>query len=210
MAPKEEKTAKQIIKRTALKMFAEKGIEGVSVRDISKSSKQNISQISYYFESKEGLYKTIIKEHSLVISEKIHKVILNLSTKKITAMQFEKEMKKFIAIFVDMRLENPHIAKIMQRETLEGMPFSKDIHNETIKPLVSLLEDFMKRAQKSKIVRNDFPIKVFFILLTESIWGFMAKKECKWDLMTKTYNFPKDRNLFIDSIYQIFFKGILK
>ncbi|MCK6597745.1 MAG: TetR family transcriptional regulator [Bdellovibrionaceae bacterium] len=210
MTPKEELSTRELIKAKALKLFAEKGIDGVSVREIAKETGQNISQISYYFESKEGLYRTIIKDHSQVISQKIHDVILNLKDEKLTPSHFEAEMKKFIAIFVDMRLQNPHISRIMQRETLDGMPFVKDIHNETIKPLVGLIESIMEKSQKMNIVKKDVPVRVFFILLTESIWGFMAKKECKWDLMAKTCNFPKDRDLFIENVYNIFFKGILK
>lgn len=205
----EENSAKSVIMEKSLRLFADYGIEGVSVRDIAKESKQNVSQISYYFGSKEGLYQAIIKEHSLLISSKIHKVIQGLSAEDLNEILFEREMKKFISIFVDMRLENPYIAKIMQRETLEGMPFAKEIHNESIKPLVVLLESIMKKAQQKKIIKKKIPIKVFFILLTESIWGFMSKKECKWDLMANTFVFPKDRIKFIQSIYEIFFKGII-
>ncbi len=205
----EEKSAKNIIMQKSLRLFADYGIEGVSVRDIARDSNQNVSQISYYFGSKEGLYQAIIKEHSLLISSKIHQVIQSLSAVDLNESLFENEMKKFISIFVDMRLENPYIAKIMQRETLEGMPFAKEIHNDSIKPLVALLESIMRKAQRKKIIKKNIPIKVFFILLTESIWGFMSKKECKWDLMANTFVFPKDRVKFIQSIYEIFFRGII-
>lgn len=209
MTPKEELNAKQIIMKTALKLFAEKGIDGVSVREIAKESDQNISQISYYFESKEGLYKAIIKEHSEHISQRIHQVIQEFSTDGLNQSQFEKQMKNFIAIFVNMRTQNPHIAKIMQRETLEGMPNVKDIHNEIVHPLMALMDDYMKKAKKNKIVKSDINTQIFFVLLTESIWGFMAKKDCKWSVLDSSFKFPRDYDLFIDAIYKIFFKGIL-
>lgn len=209
MTPKEELNAKQIIMNTALKLFAEKGIDGVSVREIAKESGQNISQISYYFESKQGLYTTIIKEHSEHISNRIHQVIQEFSTEGLNQSQFEKQMKNFIAIFVNMRTQNPHIAKIMQRETLEGMPHVKDIHNEVVQPLVALMDDYMKKAKKNKIVKADVNSQIFFVLLTESIWGFMAKKDCKWNVLDAAFKFPRDYDLFIDAVYKIFFKGIL-
>lgn len=209
MTPKEELNARQLIMQAALKLFADKGIDGVSVREISKESGQNISQISYYFESKEGLYKTILKEHSLQISQKVHHVIQEFSSENMNLSQFERQMKNFISIFVNMRLENPDIAKIIQRETIEGMPHVKEIHNETIKPLAALMENFMNQAKKNKIVKKDTDERVFFILLTESIWGYMTKRECKVSLLTSSFKFPKDQSLFVDTVFNIFFKGIL-
>lgn len=41
----------------AEKLFAEKGFEGTSTREISKAANVNISMISYYFGSKEKLYE---------------------------------------------------------------------------------------------------------------------------------------------------------
>lgn len=210
MIIKEELSAKNKIMVTALKMFADKGIDGVSVREISKKSGQNISQISYYFKSKEGLYKTIIKEHALVVSQQIKQIVQSLNHDGLSKNEFEREMRQFVSIFVTLRIENPHFAKIMQRETLEGMPFAKEVHNETMKPLSMMMESFMDKAKKNKIVKKETPVNVFFILLTESIWGFMAKRDCDWNLMGKTFNFPKDKELFIECVYQIFFKGILK
>lgn len=209
MTPKDELNARQLIMKAALKLFADKGIDGVSVREISKESGQNISQISYYFESKEGLYKTILKEHSLLISQKVHNVIQEFSSENMHLTQFEKQMKNFISIFVNMRLENPDIAKIIQRETIEGMPNVKEIHNEAIKPLAGLMENFMNQAKKNKIVKKDTDERVFFILMTEAIWGYMTKRECKVSLLASSFKFPKDQNLFVDTVYNIFFKGIL-
>ncbi len=60
---KVEQTAKLGILNAARTLFAKKGFEAVSVREIAKESSQNISMISYYFGSKEGLYKYILSDH---------------------------------------------------------------------------------------------------------------------------------------------------
>ena len=46
-------------------LFAEHGIEGVSVRDISSKAGLNVSLVSYYFGGKEGLYKAVIEDHAI-------------------------------------------------------------------------------------------------------------------------------------------------
>jgi AcrR family transcriptional regulator len=43
------------------KLFAEKGFDATSTRDIAKSAGVNVSMISYYFGSKEKLFEEIFK-----------------------------------------------------------------------------------------------------------------------------------------------------
>jgi AcrR family transcriptional regulator len=45
----------------AEKLFAEKGFEGTSTREIAKAANVNISMISYYFGSKEKLYEKLVE-----------------------------------------------------------------------------------------------------------------------------------------------------
>ena len=46
----------------ATPLFAEKGFNGVSVREIAGFAGVNVSMISYYFGSKEGLYAAVLNE----------------------------------------------------------------------------------------------------------------------------------------------------
>ena len=47
---------------TATRLFAEKGLYGVSIRELSAEANVSISMISYYFENKDGLYASVLKE----------------------------------------------------------------------------------------------------------------------------------------------------
>lgn len=60
--PKEEKEkSKQRILISATKLFAQKGYNGASVREICKDAHANICMISYFWGGKEGLYRGIIE-----------------------------------------------------------------------------------------------------------------------------------------------------
>jgi TetR/AcrR family transcriptional regulator, regulator of cefoperazone and chloramphenicol sensitivity len=52
---------RQRIVDTSLRLFAEHGFKGVSVRDISAAAGVNIASIGYHFGSKQGLYHTIFE-----------------------------------------------------------------------------------------------------------------------------------------------------
>ena len=54
--------SKQKILSTATKLFAKKGFDAVSIREICKKANVNICMISYYFGGKKELYQAIIDE----------------------------------------------------------------------------------------------------------------------------------------------------
>lgn len=54
--------ARQKLVLAALKLFAEKGFEGASTREIADAANANISAIRYYFGDKAGLYRAAFTE----------------------------------------------------------------------------------------------------------------------------------------------------
>jgi AcrR family transcriptional regulator len=58
--PRPAETRHRIVE-TSLRLFAEHGFKGVSVRDISTAARVNVAAISYHFGSKQGLYRTIFE-----------------------------------------------------------------------------------------------------------------------------------------------------
>jgi len=51
------------ILRTAERLFAERGFNGVSVRELAAAAQVNIASIGYHFESKEGLLSEVYRRH---------------------------------------------------------------------------------------------------------------------------------------------------
>lgn len=49
--------------RTAEQLFAEKGYNGVSMRELATAAKVNVASISYYFGNKEGLLSEVYRLH---------------------------------------------------------------------------------------------------------------------------------------------------
>jgi len=52
---------KEHIIETAIELFAAKGFEGTSIRDIAAQANVNIAMINYYFGSKEKLFESIVE-----------------------------------------------------------------------------------------------------------------------------------------------------
>lgn len=61
MIKQKDENSKQKILNTALKLFANKGFDGVSIREICKEAGVNLCMVSYYFGGKKELYEGIIQ-----------------------------------------------------------------------------------------------------------------------------------------------------
>jgi TetR/AcrR family transcriptional regulator len=58
----DRKDLKSSIISSATRLFAEKGLNGISIRELSAAAGVSISMISYYFDGKEGLYSSVLQE----------------------------------------------------------------------------------------------------------------------------------------------------
>ena len=52
-----DENSKDKILKSAAKLFAQKGFDGVSIREICKDADVNICMVSYYFGGKQELYQ---------------------------------------------------------------------------------------------------------------------------------------------------------
>jgi AcrR family transcriptional regulator len=73
-----EYSGKQVqIMEAAEKLFAEKGFEGTSVRDVAKEAGVNLAMISYYFGSKEKLMESLFKYRGEFIKLQLQSMLQN-------------------------------------------------------------------------------------------------------------------------------------
>ena len=58
----EKKEARERILETAISLFARKGFAAIGVREIAEKADVNIAMISYYFQGKVGILKSIMEQ----------------------------------------------------------------------------------------------------------------------------------------------------
>ncbi len=63
VAHDEEDGTRDRILRTAERLFAERGFNGVSVRELAAAAQVNIASIGYHFNNKEGLLSEVYRRH---------------------------------------------------------------------------------------------------------------------------------------------------
>ena len=149
------------ILQVAETLFAEKGFEGTSTRDISKEANINVAMVSYYFGSKEKLLEALILLKTSGLKEQlVHLIDENLEP-------LEK-INKLIALYINRINCNKGIYRVLhfelasQKKALEIQSFS-----EIKKANLKSMELIIQEGQAKGVFRKDIIIP----LLTPTILG---------------------------------------
>lgn len=206
----EELGPRQKIIEAATVLFALEGLHGTSTRDIAKKSGLNLSLISYYFGGKEGLYKTVIQEFVFKVFTQIEKVVSDFERNEVSAKSIQKAIQSLVNTLIDMRIEDPYMAKIMTWEKLSGLPFSREIHETMMNKAGEKVESIISQGQKAGLVNKKVNPRFFIICLVEGVMGYFNLLDCNCSLNQKMYVMPEQRQEFTNQISMLFLEGIFK
>lgn len=142
--------SKQIdILNVSLKLFAEKGFDGTSIRDIAKAADINVAMVSYYFGSKEKLLEAII----IYRVSAFRMILENLQTEEISPVE---KIKKFVSLYVTKLFQNKdfyqivHFEIVNQKRACDFSAFS-----EIKKKNLLLLENIIAEGQKANVFKSN-------------------------------------------------------
>lgn len=109
------------ILRHAARVFSEKGYEGASIRDISRSSGVSLSGLYYYFESKQKLLYLIQLHAFTSILKRLERRLAGLEDP-------EDRLRVLISNHIDYFLRHPQEMKVLahEDEALEA-PYRKEV-----------------------------------------------------------------------------------
>ena|SRR5690625_1832460 len=113
---------KQKVVDAATLLFFQKGFHGTSVRDIAERAMVNVSLISYYFNSKQGLLEYAVTNY----------YEMYLKTMETTLQENEdvdhlNKMKKVIFEMIDYKTEHFHLTSFINRELSLDSTFVREM-----------------------------------------------------------------------------------
>ncbi|HLT56247.1 MAG TPA: forespore capture DNA-binding protein RefZ [Bacillota bacterium] len=117
-----ENPVKRKIVKTASNLFFQKGFHGTSVREIAKRAKVNVSAISYYFNSKQGLLEYAVSYYYEQYLRKLEETLYN-------AQQTEPLERLYELIFsiIQYKQENYQFTCFIQRELSMDSVFVREM-----------------------------------------------------------------------------------
>lgn len=201
--------SKKCILKAAASLFAKLGLDKCSTREIAKEADANISLISYHFGGKEGLYKEVMRSYALEIKERAQKITGDIDKSEMTREVFITNMSRVVENLINTRVNNPELSKILTREKLAGLPHSKEIHSEIFYPLILNFYKLVEIGQKKGFVKSEINPALYFILLSEAVWGFFVISECNTKVSKDCEDLLKDTDKLKKQVLDIFLTGVL-
>lgn len=150
-----------IILEVAETLFAEKGFDGTSIRNIAKEAKINIAMVSYYFGSKERLLESLIlyrtSDLKLQLDNLIHEDLEPIA-----------KINKLIELYINRINCNRGIYRILHFEfTSKKTESNLQVFSELKKGNLKSLEAIIVEGQTKGVFRKD----VIIPLITPTILG---------------------------------------
>jgi AcrR family transcriptional regulator len=98
----------------AIELFAEKGFEGTSIRDIATRADVNVAMVNYYFGSKDKLFEAIVEFKATFMRGKMDEIEAD------TKMSEIEKIDLIIENYVAKILTNSAFHRILYQELLMG------------------------------------------------------------------------------------------
>ncbi len=186
-------------------LFAAKGYEGTSVKDICEKAGVNVSLVSYHFEGKEGLYKAVLEQFSSKGLELAERILTSPKSKE----EFLVRLKMFAEEIVSAHAQNPNCTRIIHRESIMDNPIVKEVFQNSFARVFDRFLAFVTEARKAGYVRDDLDPIIGASAFFGSVTHFCNTDSLRKALFGLTITDDKFRAKAVEQLFQIFVRGVL-
>ena len=115
----------------ATRLFAERGLHGVSIRELSQVAETSISMISYHFGGKEGLYASVLKEQFASFDQ-----IAEIGREGSDPLQI---IETYLRWTIGRHRNNPYLLRFYTSELTNPTPYFSSIVSPAIGKVIGIL-----------------------------------------------------------------------
>lgn len=131
--------------------FARVGFEAARLQDIARAAEISRPSLLYHFDTKDSLYRAVV----LAVFQRL---VQALSDAMATAGDFAARLDATVFGYLAFIEANPHIARIVLREVVDGRGPGRALLMEQAVPVLQLIDDFVKR-HAGKLLRRGLPVR---------------------------------------------------
>ncbi|MGE5520438.1 MAG: TetR/AcrR family transcriptional regulator [Candidatus Dadabacteria bacterium] len=162
----------KFILHTAEKLFACKGFDGTSIRDIAEAAHVNIAMISYYFGSKDKLMQALFYERTAEVTLRLESLLNDSS------LDTWQKMSVIVDEYVERVWQRQTFFKIMMNEQLLQ---KNEVINEMItvmkKQNMDLMDQIIREGQRKKLFKRHFDSILVSNTIMGTAWQTFLNKE---------------------------------
>jgi AcrR family transcriptional regulator len=199
-----EPDTKEKLLEAAAQVFSERGFGGATVKEIAELAGVNVSLISYHFNGKEGLFRTIVENFGRERLRDAEKIL----SPPDSIEDLRAKLRLWCSQFLACHVEQDNVCSILHRENVWDQEFLWDIFQGTFLKQFEAIVKFFEAARKKGIIRKD----VDALMATTTIFGTLIhigrsqKIQQKW--MNVSIADEKYRGQVTDQILNVLFNGI--
>jgi len=178
-------------------LFAERGLNGVSIRELSLAAETSISMISYHFGSKEGLYSAVLQQQ--FDSFKEIKEIREAVSDPVSMIE------SYLRWTFRRHRNNPYLLRFYTSELTNPTVFFEPIVLPVIDEVILTMAAAIEEGKRRKQFRADVDATNAALALAGMVNYFFLSSQATKDLINTE---PDQDELLIHQYLSIFTNGI--
>jgi AcrR family transcriptional regulator len=147
----QELDSRDLLVASAKKVFAQRGFEGTTVKDLADNAGVNISLVSYHFGGKEGLYRTCLESFTMERIEATERILQPAQSTE----EFKLRLKLYAEEVIDLHRRDPDTCSMIHRALSTQDQITCEVFEKVFLRAFESLKSFISAAQKSGFVRKD-------------------------------------------------------
>lgn len=181
------------------RLFAERGLYGVSVRELSLAAGTSISMVSYCFGGKEGLYAAVLQEQFACFDQ-------------IDALQQEgaeplQVLETYLRWTIQRHRNNPYLLRFYTSELTNPTPFFPSVVAPAISKVIRVLAEVIEGGVQSGVFRAEIHAVNASLALAGMVNYFFLSLLATESLISHS---PEQDEQLVQQYLLIFTKGIVK
>ncbi|MFO7965245.1 MAG: CerR family C-terminal domain-containing protein [Desulfobacterales bacterium] len=160
-------TAKERLLVVAEKLFAEKGFDGVSIREITQCADCNLASVNYYFGNKKNLYFDVFRSRLVPQLSQVRCRFEDILAGQ-EDMNFESVIRAVVTSFMEKHPlnqdNNEAFHGLMHREIHYPTGAVDIIFNEVIEPFFQVLLDLFRSHLTDEEDELEMKLKIFSLI----------------------------------------------
>ncbi len=164
---------KEHIIDTAIELFAEKGFEGSSIRDLAKRAGVNVAMVNYYFGSKENLFQSMVEFKAGFMRGKLDEIATDTTLAEID------KIDRIIESYVSRLLSQPYFHRVIHQQLL--MTDKEALHKNIIKIFVkntNTIKSIIEKGIRKKVFKKVDPELTIATLIGTINQVMLSKAMC--------------------------------
>lgn len=184
---------------TAVVLFAVKGYDGVSVRELTQKAGVNNALVSYYFGGKKELYAYILSTQFEVLTS----VVDEIQQEKLPPIE---EIHRFAQQVIAVHKKHPYLIRLVMSEIINPTDCYDSIVKKVIEKINYFLRACIQRGIDSRVFHSDIDPAAVAIALVGMINFYFLTWPLSQELLSGK---GKEVDYYIDQSLDHYLQGIL-